>query len=195
MIKEPAEPARRPAPAPEGFMKNVAQELTEQELADRGMKVCRRCGGTGQYSYNHRDGTMCYGCGGTGVQALRSKKTIETRYAEPGDMVMRMGSGLCEILEVIEGEFSREEPGPLGSMTMTYAQKLRARRLYDGKIINILRHTPETHKIDHKGMPWRYNRFKAVWEPDWEQEVDGVICTWQNGKWKPKKAPKRSRSQ
>lgn len=30
-------------------------------------KECTRCGGTGHYSYNMKDGTVCYGCGGSGV--------------------------------------------------------------------------------------------------------------------------------
>lgn len=29
-------------------------------------KVCSRCGGSGHFSFNHKDGTMCYGCSGTG---------------------------------------------------------------------------------------------------------------------------------
>jgi len=29
--------------------------------------TCGRCGGSGQYSYNHRDGTTCWGCNGHGV--------------------------------------------------------------------------------------------------------------------------------
>ena len=28
--------------------------------------TCPRCGGSGNYSYNPKDGTTCYGCGGTG---------------------------------------------------------------------------------------------------------------------------------
>lgn len=31
-------------------------------------EVCHRCGGTGNYSYNQVDGTVCYGCSGTGWQ-------------------------------------------------------------------------------------------------------------------------------
>lgn len=28
---------------------------------------CKRCGGSGHYSYNSMDGTKCYGCGGSGI--------------------------------------------------------------------------------------------------------------------------------
>lgn len=29
-------------------------------------QVCTRCGGTGQHSFNQRDGFICWGCGGSG---------------------------------------------------------------------------------------------------------------------------------
>lgn len=32
--------------------------------------TCRRCGGGGNYSFNLRDGTMCYGCNGSGFQMV-----------------------------------------------------------------------------------------------------------------------------
>lgn len=32
------------------------------------IRECRRCGGSGRYSYNTIDGDRCYGCGGTGWQ-------------------------------------------------------------------------------------------------------------------------------
>lgn len=31
---------------------------------------CRRCGGSGKFSYNLQHGTMCYGCRGTGYQMV-----------------------------------------------------------------------------------------------------------------------------
>lgn len=31
-------------------------------------EVCHRCGGSGNYSYNQVDGSVCYGCSGTGWQ-------------------------------------------------------------------------------------------------------------------------------
>lgn len=32
--------------------------------------ACKRCGGSGHYSYNQMDGTRCYGCNGTGKQKM-----------------------------------------------------------------------------------------------------------------------------
>jgi hypothetical protein len=31
---------------------------------------CRRCGGSGSYSFNLKDGTTCYGCMGSGLQQV-----------------------------------------------------------------------------------------------------------------------------
>lgn len=43
---------------------------------------CRRCGGSGRYSYNHLDGDRCFGCGGSGkrltARADRARKLLET---------------------------------------------------------------------------------------------------------------------
>lgn len=41
---------------------------------------CRRCGGTGRYAYNLRDGDRCYGCSGSGKQAV--DLVAEKRAAE-----------------------------------------------------------------------------------------------------------------
>lgn len=36
-----------------------------------GGKVCRRCGGSGTYSFNQIDGSRCYGCNGLGVTDIK----------------------------------------------------------------------------------------------------------------------------
>jgi hypothetical protein len=67
-------------------------------------KVCPRCGGSGRYSYNSRDGDTCYGCGGTGrvVDQKKSPKIKPTlpandlRHAWPGD-VLKYDGILCRI--------------------------------------------------------------------------------------------------
>lgn len=44
-----------------------------QEHLNEGLKTkvpCRRCGGSGKFSYNVIHGTMCYGCRGTGYQMI-----------------------------------------------------------------------------------------------------------------------------
>lgn len=57
-------------------------------------KPCSRCGGSGHYSFNLKDGTRCYGCGGTGKVACAPKgqKKIKPtcddyRKANTGDIV------------------------------------------------------------------------------------------------------------
>jgi len=42
--------------------------------------TCRRCDGSGRYSWNPRDGDRCYGCGGSGSQAV--DLDAEARAAE-----------------------------------------------------------------------------------------------------------------
>lgn len=36
--------------------------------------TCTRCGGSGHYSFNLKDGTVCYGCNGSGFQMRDLKK-------------------------------------------------------------------------------------------------------------------------
>lgn len=36
--------------------------------------TCNRCGGSGRYSWNQRDGDRCWGCGGTGNELTKSAK-------------------------------------------------------------------------------------------------------------------------
>lgn len=70
-------------------------------------ETCRRCGGTGHYSYNRTDGSTCYGCAGTGKvktdQAVAAKRQMEAWLAEhlsiaateikPGDRVQISWAG------------------------------------------------------------------------------------------------------
>lgn len=71
-------------------------------------EVCGRCGGSGHYSYNQRDGTVCYGCGGKkerltkrGAEAQRFFRELMQRKVSElkiGDVVrytgVTMGGGL-----------------------------------------------------------------------------------------------------
>ncbi|MFQ9249245.1 MAG: hypothetical protein ACLR3R_18510 [Clostridium paraputrificum] len=43
---------------------------------------CKRCGGTGHFSYNPVDGTKCYGCGGTGYQRIERRILTEKEKAQ-----------------------------------------------------------------------------------------------------------------
>lgn len=49
-------------------MEQVGQPFEhEGKMYIRVKGKCPRCGGSGHYSYNQMDGTMCYGCRGTGI--------------------------------------------------------------------------------------------------------------------------------
>jgi len=53
----------------------VDREGNEQEILDNDLqpikyKVCGRCGGSGRFSYNLKDGSTCYGCTGLGKNVL-----------------------------------------------------------------------------------------------------------------------------
>ena len=45
-------------------------------------KVCGRCGGTGNYSYNQKDGTRCFGCAGTGEKLTKRGQAAQTHYID-----------------------------------------------------------------------------------------------------------------
>ena len=42
---------------------------------------CKRCGGSGHYSYNSLDGTKCYGCNGSGKQFLQVRWYTDAQRA------------------------------------------------------------------------------------------------------------------
>lgn len=50
---------------------------------------CRRCGGTGRYSFNLMDGDRCYGCSGTGFQHTRSAAKLYAEFREAQKAVSR----------------------------------------------------------------------------------------------------------
>ena len=54
-------------------MRRNSNMQTFHQFITEGVKTnvpCRRCGGSGKFSYNLQHGTMCYGCRGTGVQMV-----------------------------------------------------------------------------------------------------------------------------
>lgn len=53
-------------------------------------ETCARCGGTGEYSFNYRDGTRCYGCNGR-KWIVRYNKRALARYAYKMTKIERYG--------------------------------------------------------------------------------------------------------
>ena len=62
------------------------KQLSESFVNEKGklcIKVkgtCKRCSGSGHYSYNQMDGTRCYGCNGTGSAVLTVRAYTEKEY-------------------------------------------------------------------------------------------------------------------
>jgi hypothetical protein len=57
-------------------------------------ETCRRCGGSGSYSFNLQDGTMCYGCSGSGNQYTKLstvKNRIDIEVREESQRVRNCG--------------------------------------------------------------------------------------------------------
>ena len=48
-------------------LRGLKHEDRKKKLLAQGYKICRRCGGSGHYSYNQKHGSICYGCKGAGV--------------------------------------------------------------------------------------------------------------------------------
>lgn len=49
-------------------------------------ETCGRCSGSGEHSYNQRDGRVCYGCGGSGVRLTKRGSVAQAVY---NDALMR----------------------------------------------------------------------------------------------------------
>jgi hypothetical protein len=81
-------------------------ETTTRQIIQFETTECSRCGGTGHYSYNAMDGTICYGCSGRKTQMTRkgaaafkayeaAKATVSNRpvyTARVGDRIYATGA-------------------------------------------------------------------------------------------------------
>lgn len=50
---------------------------------------CERCGGTGQHSYNERNGRTCFGCNGKGQMITREAKNAWTQFKQAVEAARR----------------------------------------------------------------------------------------------------------
>lgn len=96
-------------------------ETTEVLRLER--ETCSRCGGSGNYSYCQRFGTVCFKCGGK-KQALTKRGAAANEYLiklrskpareiQVGDMIMHDGHGIgkscwTKVTEVRPGERGRD---------------------------------------------------------------------------------------
>ena len=80
--------------------------------------TCTRCGGSGKYAFNAKDGTVCYGCRGTGFQmvdlAARAKK--QAAAAVRADEANRNASAVKEVTAAVKAELNSKF-GPFDIMT------------------------------------------------------------------------------
>ena len=80
--------------------------------------TCTRCGGSGKYAFNAKDGTVCYGCRGTGFQmvdlAARAKK--QAAAAVRADEANRKASAVKEVTAAVKAELNSKF-GPFDIMT------------------------------------------------------------------------------
>jgi ribosomal protein L37E len=97
-------------------------------------RVCIRCGGTGEHSFNLKDGTVCYGCGGTGKQIIapkgqkKMKPTAELRNCKVGDII-DMNKVICEVTSI---RWIKDTRG-------NYNQVVRYTRLVNGETMKTWR--------------------------------------------------------
>lgn len=89
---------------------------------------CRRCGGSGKFSYNLLHGTMCYGCRGTGYQmvdlererkAAATRETTRERRQAYHDAMRQAYEELEQAFNAIYGPF--DIMTPKGAQDLNYA--------------------------------------------------------------------------
>jgi len=89
------------------------------------MKVCSRCGGSGQYSFNQIDGSRCYGCGGEKRQYTKRGKAAKLFYVaslqmDPADVkvgqrIETLGGDKYTVAEIVGIEQSGSRGMPDGT--------------------------------------------------------------------------------
>lgn len=78
---------------------------------------CKRCGGSGHYSYNSLDGTVCFGCRGSGKELLtvrwytEKEKAAQERAAERRQMEREIKQNARRIKFAARNAFGFGEPG------------------------------------------------------------------------------------
>lgn len=101
-------------------------------------RECSRCGGSGHYSFNLRDGTRCYGCGGSGRVpcAPKGQKKIPTtanglKEARVGDII----SSNCVLYQVVRIKWTSFQSKGFDC----FNQQVTVTRLIDGKTMYMKR--------------------------------------------------------
>lgn len=69
--------------------------LFKRLLATGAAPACKRCGGSGRYSYNYKDKSTCYGCGGAGIIIDSEAKLLE--IVESKEIQDKLNTYLAEL--------------------------------------------------------------------------------------------------
>ena len=53
--------------------RKILTKMTTEQQKEKGYKVCSRCGGTGNHSYNPINGSTCFACNGLGYIKIKEE--------------------------------------------------------------------------------------------------------------------------
>ena len=82
---------------------------------------CPRCGGSGHYSYNQMDGTVCYGCMGSGIKVMTVRWYTDKERAAQDRAAERRAEKAAEAKEARRVKFAARNAfgfGELGFITL-----------------------------------------------------------------------------
>ena len=125
-------------------MKNFRSFISEKELT----KVpCRRCGGSGEYSYNLIHGTMCYGCMGKGYQMvdLEAERKRQITNAQKQAARQQYHAEVRAVTDALAVEMNPKY-GPFDISTALGLEKL-SNSIYKATGKNLFQHRDERLKV------------------------------------------------
>jgi len=150
--------------------------------------TCTRCGGSGRYSYNMRDGDRCYGCGGRGVnytkranaarslfielraQPLASFNTGDLARYTPSMRAERTVQIASEPVETKSGSYGKNADGSINHDDLTY---------YHG--VTLSWGKPEKRRGEQRMfMPGNPPTFGAVVSDELHNRASDLIIEYQN---------------
>jgi hypothetical protein len=74
------------------------------------IQTCTRCGGSGEYSYNQRHGSVCYGCNGSGVVHTKRAAAEWNRFRADRRALLTPS-----IRDLVVGDLARQYGAPKGT--------------------------------------------------------------------------------
>ena len=99
-------------------------------------KTCARCNGSGKYSFNLKDGDVCYGCAGSGKTTKKVKKvkaSATIRTARIGDTIEQVNIyQIIGIKDVVDPKAGSTSLADILNHT-PYNQKLIGQNTVTGK--------------------------------------------------------------